>query len=228
MADHLRLLDAGECALLIEFEVGAETSVLALDATLAKEPIHGLLECVPGWRTLLLHYDPALISRAQLAAAVERLPLGEDETEDAALWRVPICFSGDYGRELRDVAATLELRLEQLIEALCANRLRLVMYGFAPGFAYLSGLDPALSLPRRRQIIGEMPAGSFIIAAGQAALSPVAMPTGWYIVGRTPLCLFDPQRRPIMPFKPGDHLQLTAVSEAGFAHSSPQPEQIEQ
>jgi inhibitor of KinA len=92
-----------------------------------------------------------------------------------------------------------------------------VMYGFAPGWAYLSGLPAELALPRRASPRDRIAGGSLIVAGGQAIVAALPMPSGWYIVGRTPERLFNPERRPAMLLEPGDRLRFDPVDTATLA-----------
>jgi inhibitor of KinA len=88
---------------------------------------------------------------------------------------------------------------------------RVVMYGFAPGWAYSSGLPPALTLPRRATPRDMIPAGSLIIAGGLAIVAAMPMPSGWHIIGQTAVRLFAPEREPVFLLAPGDRLQFELV-----------------
>lgn len=90
------------------------------------------------------------------------------------------------------------------------------MYGFAPGFAYLGGLDEQLMLPRRKNPRAPMPVNAFMIAGGLAAITSVSMPTGWYVLGQTPLTMFSAVREPMVPFAVGDELHLYRISLKDF------------
>ncbi len=90
------------------------------------------------------------------------------------------------------------------------------MYGFAPGWAYLSGLPAALTLPRRASPRDRIAAGSLIIAGGQAIIAAMAMPSGWHILGRTPERLFAPERDPVFLVAPGDRVRFDPVDLATF------------
>lgn len=56
--------------------------------------------------------------------------------------------------------------------------------GFAPGFAYLTGLDTRLHLPRRETPRTRVPAGSIAIGGGFTAVYPFDSPGGWQLLGR--------------------------------------------
>ena len=137
------------------------------------------------------------------------------------LFDVAVCFEGEMAEDLDIAAGDLSMARDEVLERLLASDLRVGMYGFAPGFAYLYGLDPALTLPRRATPRPPMPVGSLIIAAGQAGFTPVSLPTGWYVVGRTPALLFDEaaaSRGDVapVPFGLGDRLRLRTVDAATY------------
>jgi KipI family sensor histidine kinase inhibitor len=119
--------------------------------------------------------------------------------------------------DLPHIAAATGLTPDQIVAAHAGATFTVVMYGFAPGWAYLSGLPPALTLPRRTSPRDRIPAGSLIIAGGQAIVAALAMPSGWHILGRTPERLFNPLRDPAFLVAPGDRLRFEPVDAATFA-----------
>lgn len=218
-----RFLDAGECALTVEFGTviadALAARVLALNAALAgAPPLPGLVETVPTYRSLMVHYDPLILPRAALVAhlraALDR-PAGQ--RAGANLWRLPACYDPAMAEDLAGIASATGLTPAQVVAAHSGATFTLVMYGFAPGWAYLSGLPPALALPRRASPRDRIPAGSLIIAGGQAIVAALAMPSGWHILGRTPERLFAPGRDPAFLLAPGDRLAFDPVDAATFA-----------
>lgn len=222
MTSAPRILDCGECALSVEFgtvlDEALAARVLALDEALRAAPPAGLSETVPTYRSLMLHYDPLVVSRAALVAHVAALldrpaPPGGG----GRLWRLPACYEPSLAADLGHVASACGLSPDAVIRAHAGATYRLVMYGFAPGWAYLSGLPAALALPRRASPRDRIPAGSLIVAGGQAIVAALPMPSGWHILGRTPERLFDPARAPAFLFAPGDRLCFEPVDLAAFA-----------
>lgn len=217
-----RFLDAGECALTVEFgrviDEALAARVLALDAALAADPLPGVLETVPTFRSLMVHYDPLILPRegliAHLRAALDRpaqaRPAGRH-------WRLPACYDAALAEDLGHIAGACHLTPDQVIAAHSGASYTVVMYGFAPGWAYLSGLPGALTLPRRASPRARIPSGSLIIAGGQAIVAALAMPSGWHILGRTPVRLFEPARDPAFLVSPGDRLRFEPVDGATFA-----------
>lgn len=217
--DGAHIRDAGEAALSIELGEGISPAVhervLALDQAINAAGIDGVRETVPSYRALLVIYDPERTEREALLARVDALALDAVALHPSA-WLVPACFDGDHASDLSAVAAQIGLPPCEIVATLTATPLRLYMYGFAPGFAYLGGLDERLAIPRRATPRASMPAGSVMIAGGQASIASVSMPTGWYVVGCTPVQMFSPECKPMVPFQPGDTIRLRAISRAEF------------
>ncbi len=217
-----RFLDAGECALTVEFgdridPVLAEM-VLALDAALALAPCPGLIETVPTYRSLMVHYDPLVLSRADLVAQVkEALARPAQGGRAGRLWHLPACYDPAMGTDIGHVASTTGLSEAEVVRRHAGATYTVVMYGFAPGWAYLAGLPAELTLPRRTSPRDRIPGGSLIVAGGQAIVAALPMPSGWHILGRTPEHLFNPDRQPAMLLEPGDRLRFDPVDATAFS-----------
>jgi KipI family sensor histidine kinase inhibitor len=206
-------------ALAVEFgdsidpEVNA--GVVALDRLLASLDLPGILETVPTYRSLLIHYEPAEISLAELARAIRDL-LGAGLPQHVArgrLWTVPVLYGGRYGDDLDAVAARCGLAPERLIELHLQAEYFVYMIGFAPGFAYLGGLAAELNVPRRERPRPCVADGSIIIGGGQAGITATPVPTGWYVLGRTPAMAFDPRRADPFLFRAGDRIRFRSIEE---------------
>ena len=217
-----RFLDAGECALTVEFGTQIDDAlaaqVLALDAALAAAPHDGILETVPTYRSLMVHYDPLILPRASLIAHLRAaLDSPAPQRTTPRLWHLPACHDPAMAEDLPHIAATTGLPVPEVLRLYASATYTVVMYGFAPGWAYLSGLPPALTLPRRTTPRDRIPRGSLMVAGGQAIVAALAMPSGWHIIGRTPERLFNPARDPSFLLAPGDRLRFDAVDAATFA-----------
>lgn len=217
-----RFLDAGETALVVEFgqtiDPVASARVLALDAALTAVAPTGVVECVPTYRSLMIHYDPLILSRAALVAAVAAcLGAPAPMASPRRLWTLPACYDAAFAEDLDHISASTGLTRAQVVKAHATARLTVTMYGFAPGWAYLGGLPPALTLPRRTSPRARIPAGSLIIAGGQAIVGTMEMPSGWHILGRTPERLFRPDRVPPFLVAVGDVVTFAPVDLATFA-----------
>ncbi|MCJ2034014.1 5-oxoprolinase subunit B family protein [Methylobacterium sp. J-068] len=220
-APRPRFLDSGEAALVVEFgrivDPVLNERVLALDAALREAAPVGLCECVPTYRSLMIHYDPLRIDRDALVAAVEAaLERGQTEARAASVWTLPCCYDPGFGEDLDEAAARLGLSSQALARAHAQGDYRVYMYGFAPGFAYLGGLPEALAVPRRAAPRPPHPAGAILIGGGLCAVGTFPMPTGWYVVGRTPERFYAPERPEPFPIQPGDGLSFEAVDADAF------------
>ena len=195
-----------------------QRAIALADALDAASP-RGLVETVPTYRSTLIEYDPERTDPARLLSALPATD-GSAGTDRARHWSVAVCLEGEMAEDLAELASRLAMPEEEVRARLLGSELRVGMYGFAPGFAYCYGLDPALAVPRRATPRPPMPVGSLIVAAGQAGFSPVSLPTGWYVAGRTPARLFDAEAAAAglvpVPFGLGDRLSLRAVDVAAF------------
>jgi KipI family sensor histidine kinase inhibitor len=130
---------------------------------------------------------------------------------------IPVCYGGDFGPDLDALASHAKLTAADVIARHTAATYTVAMLGFAPGFPYLFGLDPALEMPRRASPRTRVPAGSVAIGGAQTGIYPSELPGGWQLIGRTPLALFDAQRDPPSLLMPGDRVRFVAIDAAALA-----------
>ena len=217
MSSSPRILPCGDTAMTVEF--GSEIDprlnarVLALAARL--EGVPGLVESVPTYRSLLIHYDPSATSFESVSEAVRRASVDlSDEPREGRLWRVPVVYGGAFGIDLEEVAERHGLTPAQVIERHSAPDYRIYMIGFLPGYAYLGGLDPALATPRRENPRAHTPAGTISIGGIQAVVASIEAPSGWHLLGRTPVRNFMPDREPVFLFEAGDRVRFEPIDAA--------------
>ena len=220
--DRPRLLWAGDAALTVEFgdAISAELNerVLAFDDALRIAAIPGIIETVPTYRSLMVHYDPVQLLAAELRARIERLELDTAHRHAGTrLWHIPVAYGGPYGIDLDHIAARHGLTAGQVVELHSAAEYRVYMIGFAPGFTYLGGLDARLHTPRRTDPRTRTPAGSVSIGGMQAAISSVEVPSGWHLLGRTPVRTFDLQREPPFLLSVGDAVRFEPIPHSDWA-----------
>jgi inhibitor of KinA len=211
-----RLASVADRALLVEFgavvDGATQASVLALDRALRADPVPGQMELVPAMVNLLLVFDPLVTDHAAVRAAVTaRLAGLTPDAGDGATHEVLVCYDGDVGRDLAAVAAQAGCSVAAVITGHLAGDYHVAMYGFAPGYAYLTGVPEAIRLPRKPAPVRAVPAGSVIIAGGQCLVTTLTMPTGWWVIGRspTPILTGDPTR-PFL-FDVGDRVRFRRV-----------------
>ena len=216
MVQTPRFLPCGDCALTAEFGSAIDPDlngkVLALDALLRANPPAGLLETVPTYRSLTLQFDPTVLDCDALTRRLEEATHDlQPQNAMGARWRVPVVYGGEYGIDLEDVAKRHDLTPAQLIEIHSSAVYRIYMIGFLPGFAYLGGLDPRIATSRRTQPRLKVPSGSIMIGGEQAGIVPMEMPSGWHLLGRTPVLSYAPERDPAFVFAAGDEIVFEPI-----------------
>jgi len=219
----------GETALLLRFGDGLDPAVSArvhaAATVLRAAQLPGLVDIAPAYATLALHYEPAAWLDANggkpwrnFGAAV-RAVLAAPPIEGTLAPRVvevSVCYGGDFGPDLDALASHANLAPAEVIARHVGVVYTVAMLGFAPGFAYLFGLDPALQMPRRASPRTRVPAGSVAIGGAQTGIYPSELPGGWQLIGRTPLVLFDARRDPPSLLMPGDRVRFIAIDASEF------------
>lgn len=215
-----RYLPAGESALVVEYGLTADPAfhdqVLALEAALAAHPIAGIRETVPTYRSLMIHFDPRRLSTQALIDALAKVTHATGPERAAKHWRIPACYDAPHAEDIAELAQELDLTPERIAELHVGARYKVVMYGFAPGFVFLAGLPDALTISRRQTPRPPTQPGALTIANGQALITSIAMPTGWYVLGRTPVRSFDLARDPAFPIGVGDEVSFARIDAAAF------------
>lgn len=233
----------------IDIATNARVHAAARAVRAAKLP--GIIDVAPAYSTLLLRFDafawpgknglderpherlPEILHALLRGANPETLDPGlrrdhgqEDAVaprEDARVVEIPVCYGGEHGPDLEAVAVHAGLSPDAAVARHAAGDYTVAMLGFAPGFPYLLGLDPALHAPRRADPRTRVPAGSVAIGGAQTGVYPRELPGGWNLIGRTPLSLFDPRREPPALLAPGDRVRFCAIDVDGFARLAGHP-----
>jgi len=213
-----KLLPAGDTALVVEFGDGIDqcvsAKVLALADRLSELALAGIIETVPTFRSLLIHYEPLLLGTDLLARTVAQL--ADDlavDTQHGRVWRLPACYDASVAPDLTYVAAECGLSPAQVIERHSEVPYHVYMLGFLPGQAYLGDLAPELSLPRRKTPRTQIAPGAVAIATRMTCIFPRSTPPcGWHIIGRSPVALWRNAPQPHALLSPGDKVTFAPVS----------------
>lgn len=221
---YARLRPAGETGVVVELGEGVSLAVnarvRALDRLVAAAAIPGVIETQPTNRSLFILYEPLTLSWQALAATVERLvdQVPEEPVESGGRsWIIPAVYGGAFGIDLAAAAVRLGFEETDLVARHAARQYRIFMIGFQPGFAYLGELDPALALSRHGEPRPLVPAGTISIAGVQTVINSVAAPSGWMLIARTPVRLFDPGRSAPFLLAPGDSVRFRPVPPEAWA-----------
>lgn len=201
----MRVRRAGDRAVLIE--LGDSDEALAVAAA-ARARLRGQVEdVVVGHRTVLISWPqdgvvPTTDWEALVRAAEQApLPSRHEVTLD-------VRYDGPDLEEVSDIAG---MDVEEVVATHSAATYRVGFIGFAPGFAYLLGGDPALAVPRRERPRPRVPAGSVAIAGPYTTVYPTSSPGGWRLIGSTSTAMFDARRNPPALLMPGARVRLRAV-----------------
>ena len=218
----VRFLSAGDRALVVEFgdriDRMLSDAVLRLDASLRSCIINGVVETVPTFRSLMVHYDPLVTTRADLERAITSLLDDAPGSPVAAtLWHIPVCYEGGFAPDLAEVARLTGLDPGEVVALHSGTRYHVYMLGFLPGFPYMGDLPHQLALPRRADPRVRVPAGSISIATTLTAIYPYESPGGWHLLGTTPIRLFDCGRARPALLAPGDAVLFEPIDAAAFA-----------
>lgn len=217
----VRLLASGDTALVVEFGAKIDRAlndkVIALSDRIRNAAIPGVVELVPTFRSLMVHYDPCTLLFAELQAHIEGLLADlPPRRKTTRRWRLPVCYGGEHGPDLGGVAARLGLPVDAVIDAHAATAFHIYCIGFLPGYPYMGDLDERFALPRRETPRVRVPMGAVCIAQRMTGVYPLDSPGGWHLIGRTPVRMFDVRRpRPVL-LSPGDEVHFTPVSDAEF------------
>ncbi len=210
----MTIASAGDAALLLaagsdDLQGGNEAASIA--AAIRAAALPGVIDIVPGAQTVLVTFAPGSWAAPELAGRLRQLA-GDPAVLAAVPPPEPVVIDTVYdGPDLADVAALTGLTGAEVIARHEAAEYQVGWMGFAPGFGYLTGLDPALAVPRLASPRQLVPAGSVAIAGGLAAVYPSASPGGWRLIGRTGAVLWDTRRDPPALLAAGQRVRFRAV-----------------
>jgi inhibitor of KinA len=217
-----RFLPAGDLAVSVEFadEVSREVNarVLALEYLIQQKALPGVTETVPTYRSLLVYYEPSAVTLDALVAALRALSLQAqpDVLPPARTVELPCCYEGELAFELEAAAARLGLAPEEVVRLHAAADYYVYFVGFTPGLPYMTGMPDRLTIPRLEQPRTKTPPGSVGIGGVQCCIYSVESPGGFWILGRTPLRLYDPSAADPILLRAGDHVRFRAIDRAEF------------
>lgn len=217
----------GDAALLVRLDdrAGLEVNrrVHALTRRLRAAAPPWLQDCVPAYASLAIYFDPSMMTGGDCQAVVTRwlqpiiaAPELPFDPRASRLEEIPVCYGGEHGPDLDDVAHACGLDKAEVVALHTQPEYTVAMLGFSPGFGYLLGLDPQLEVARTATPRVRVPAGSVGIGGSQTGVYPDEGPGGWRLIGRTPHALFDVRRKWPSTLVPGDRVRFVAIDAARF------------
>lgn len=226
-ATEWNIVTHGDRCLVIRFGTGIDVATgrrcAAAAAALRNASIRGVSDIVPTFNTVAVHYLPGRFAantsarslEAEIEGVLHRCEWDASHT-GGRLVDLPVCYGGEFGPDLADVAQRTGLTEQGVIALHGKEPAYVFMLGFAPGAPFMGVHDERFALPRRSTPRTSIPAGSVAIANRQTVIYPNDLPGGWHVIGRTPLRLFDPEREPITLIAPGDNVRFVPITEADF------------
>lgn len=216
------ILPAGDRALCVELgdaiSVEINTRVRALELLIRDKGVAGVVETVPTFRSLLVYYDPLVTEYDALVGAIEELALqaGSVALPPSRQVELPCCYHPELGLDLESAARHLELSTDEVVRLHAGPTYYLYFIGFTPGLPYMTGMPERLHLPRLQTPRTKVPAGSVGIGGIQCCIYSVESPGGYWILGRTPLRLYDPEGPEPILLNAGDRVRFRPVDRGEF------------
>ena len=219
---EVRYLVAGDSAVCVEFgnEISPEINkkIRAFKIAVEKSDIPGIVETVPTYRSLLVHYHPEVIGFKALTEEFDKLmgSLSSIPIPPPTVIEIPVLYGGEMGPDIENVAEHNHKTVEEVIKIHTSEEYLIYMIGFIAGFPYLGGMSKEIATPRLKSPRVKIEGGSVGIAGEQTGIYPVASPGGWQLIGRTPLKLYDVDREKPVLLEAGQYIKFTAVTEEEY------------
>lgn len=206
-------------------DLATHRRVRAVSAALDARRPAGVVDQAPAFASVTVHYDPARVAGNRATSPYDRLiaeldallsQVHDDDLPPPQLVEIPVCYGGELGPDLDDVARQHQLTPQDVIDLHSGAEYLVYMVGFMPGFAYMGGLPAQLATPRRATPRTAVPAGTVGIGGSQTGVYPLESPGGWNLIGRTPVKIFDIAREPATLLTTGDHARFVSISARDF------------
>lgn len=217
-----KILTAGDSSLLIQFDSIIDPAVNARIAAtvqlMREQQIEGVVDIIPAFCSLLINYDPRVISYDEMKTRMEKILSVEVAAGERRkkIYEIPVCYGGEYGPDLNTIAEHAGLTPAEVIDIHTSADYLIYMLGFLPGFTYLGGLDERIHTPRLANPRVRIPAGSVGIGGSQTGIYPMDSPGGWQLMGMTPVKTYDPNREIPILVEAGDYIRFVAVDEQEY------------
>jgi KipI family sensor histidine kinase inhibitor len=219
---NIRILTEGDSSLLVEFgdEICPEINqkISATVQLLKKQQVEGVVDLIPAFCSLLINYDPRVISFEEISQRVQGILKVDVKagTRKKKIYEIPVCYGGAYGPDIETIASHAGLSVEEVIRIHASRDYLIYMLGFLPGFCYLGGLDERIHTPRLSNPRIKISAGSVGIGGSQTGIYPLDSPGGWQLMGMTPVKTYDPSRDTPILVEAGDYIRFVPIDEAEF------------
>lgn len=222
MQNKIKLLTAGDSSILLQFgntiDPAINRKIAATVQLMREQHINGVTDVIPAFCSLLINYDPRVISYEQIKGRMEalvKIDVSAGNTRKR-VFEIPVCYGGEYGPDIQNIADHAGMSVEEVIQIHTSRDYLIYMLGFLPGFTYLGGLDERIHTPRLANPRIRIPAGSVGIGGSQTGIYPMDSPGGWQLMGMTPVKTYDPDREVPILVEAGDYIRFVAIDEDEF------------
>lgn len=222
MQNKIKLLTAGDSSILLQFgntiDPAINRKIAATVQLMREQHINGVTDVIPAFCSLLINYDPRVISYEQIKRRMEALVKIDVSAGDTRkrVFEIPVCYGGEFGPDIQNIADHAGLSVEEVIQIHTSRDYLIYMLGFLPGFTYLGGLDERIHTPRLANPRIRIPAGSVGIGGSQTGIYPMDSPGGWQLMGQTPVKTYDPDREVPILVEAGDYIRFVPIDEDEF------------
>ena len=219
---EVRYLVSGDCSVCVEFgnEISPEINkkIRAFKIAVEKSGIPGIVETVPTYRSLLVHYKPEIIGFRELTEKFEELmgSLSNIQIPPPTVIEIPVLYGGGMGPDIENVAEHNHKTVEEVIRIHTSEDYLIYMLGFIAGFPYLGGMSREIATPRLKSPRVKIDGGSVGIAGEQTGVYPVDSPGGWQLIGRTPLKLYDADREKPVLLEAGQYIRFKSITQEEY------------
>ena len=219
---NVKIMTAGDSSILIQFGNAIDPDInakIAATVQLMKEQhIEGVVDIIPAFCSLLINYDPRVISYDEMKTRMEKILSVEIAAgaRKKKVYEIPVCYGGEFGPDLSTIAEHAGLSEQEVINIHSSTDYLIYMLGFLPGFTYLGGLDERIHTPRLANPRIRIPAGSVGIGGSQTGIYPMDSPGGWQLMGMTPVKTYDPDREVPILVEAGDYIRFIPVDRAEY------------
>ena len=233
MQNKIRILTAGDSSILVEYGKVISPEInrkIAATVQLMKmQHIEGVVDIIPAFCSLLINYDPRVISYEEITERMQHLLKMDAKMDEGKkkVYEIPVFYGGEYGPDIANIAAHAGLTEEEVIKIHSSRDYLIYMLGFLPGFCYLGGLDERIHTPRLANPRIKISAGSVGIGGSQTGIYPLDSPGGWQLMGMTPVKTYDPDREVPILLEAGDYIRFIPIDEEEYHRINEQVERGE-
>jgi inhibitor of KinA len=192
--------------------------VRALEFLIRAKGLAGVVETVPSFRSLLVYYEPEHVTFERLCASLGQLAEQAPTATlpPARLVELPCCYDPEFGLDLVAAAERLGLTTDQLVRLHAGVEYLVYFVGFTPGLPYMAGVPERIRLPRLETPRVKVPAGSCGLGGAQFCIYSVESPGGYWLLGRTPVRLYDPEAAEPTLLRPGDRVRMRPIDRGEY------------